>query len=116
MSVPQQAGDQLEERYFYQATDGQWIFLSQLDLRILAAEHGGLANCPGQISTVITGMDTAVQTEGTRRRFKRLSHVPLTGMAALTQLAGGVSACPHAKLCQPGWCLVSATYFFAFKY
>ena len=82
MAIPQQAADQVDDRFFYQAADGQWIFLSQLDLRILAAQHGSLATCPAQLEAVITDMDTVVQTEATRRRFKRLSHVPLTGTLA----------------------------------
>ena len=72
----------MDDRFFYQAADGQWIFLSQLDLRILAAQHGSLATCPAQLEAVIADMDTMVQTEATRRRFKRLSHVPLTGTLA----------------------------------
>ena len=94
------AADQLDDRFFYQAADGQWIFLTQLDLRVLAAEHGGLASCPARVEAVITDMDTVMQTEATRRRFKRMSHVPLTGESACVTTSRQGSVAPRMHSCR----------------
>ena len=67
------------EYLFYQAADGQWAFLSSLDLRILASANGSLQACPRSLQAPIVGLEHVVQTEATRRRFKHLTHIPLTG-------------------------------------
>lgn len=68
------------EFLFYQAADGQWMFMSPLDMRILASVHGSLQSCPALLRAPILSMEAIPQTETTRRRFKSLAHLPLTGL------------------------------------
>lgn len=67
------------EFLFYQAADGQSAFLSPFDLRVLAAAYGSLQACPHTLSAPVLGLEHVVQTDATRKRFKHLAHIPLTG-------------------------------------
>ncbi|XP_067032639.1 E3 ubiquitin-protein ligase RNF10-like [Acropora muricata] len=64
--------------YFYQADDGQNIFLSSLNTRCLIKEYGGLEYCPATITAKILEMDARSQSEDLRKRYRCLSHLPLT--------------------------------------
>ncbi|XP_046840539.1 RING finger protein 10-like [Xenia sp. Carnegie-2017] len=64
--------------YFYQAEDGQYIFLHQVNARCLIKEYGSLENCPSKITGRIVEMESHTQTEEIRRRFRYLRHLPLT--------------------------------------
>ncbi|KAK9803799.1 hypothetical protein WJX73_000160 [Symbiochloris irregularis] len=81
---------------FYQAADGQWVFMSPLDMRILASVHGSLQSCPQSLQAPILSMETITQTETTRRRFKSLAHLPLTGTFALAEIDLASSVPPEA--------------------
>lgn len=64
--------------YFYQADDGQNVFLSSLNARCLIKEYGSLENCPEFITAQILEMDALSQSEALRKQYRYLSHLPLT--------------------------------------
>jgi len=64
--------------YFYQADDGQNIFLHPINARCLVKEYGSLENSPEIISGTILEMEAFSQTHVIRRRYRYLSHLPLT--------------------------------------
>ncbi len=69
-----------ENYYFYQAVDGQWLFLAALDVRILLAHHGGsYAALPPTVCARLLELDRITQTEVIRKKMKFLGHLPLTG-------------------------------------
>ena len=72
------------EYYFYQASDGQWLFLTALDMRILLAHYGSYAALPGRLAAQVVNIDNITQTEAMRKRVKFLGHLPLTGIGATT--------------------------------
>lgn len=64
--------------YFYQADDGQNIFLHPVNARCLVKEYGGLEFCPQLITARVLEMEALSQTEELRRRYRYLGHLPLT--------------------------------------
>lgn len=64
--------------YFYQADDGQNIFLSSVNSRCLIKEYGGLEYCPDTITAQILEMEALSQSDELRKRYRHLSHLPLT--------------------------------------
>lgn len=77
------AGAQREDTfYFYQAEDGQWLFLAPFCMRALVAHYGSYAQLPARISARLLEVEELVQREAVRRRHKFLSHLPLTGACA----------------------------------
>ncbi|DBB05197.1 TPA: hypothetical protein ACH3X3_010439 [Trebouxia sp. C0006] len=67
------------EFYFYQAADGQCVFLHPLVSRALLAHYGSYAACPPEVAGQILEVEDMVQTEATRKRMKHLAHLPLSG-------------------------------------
>ena len=72
--------------YFYQAEDGQHIFLHPINARCLIKEYGSLEHCPQTIVGNIVEMECHTQTEELRRRFRYLRHLPLTCEFAICEL------------------------------
>lgn len=64
--------------YFYQADDGQNVFLSPINARCLIKEYGSLENCPEYITAQIVEMDALTQSETLRKQYRYMSHLPLT--------------------------------------
>lgn len=64
--------------YFYQAEDGQNIFLSPINARCMIKEYGSLESCPDTITAQILEMDAMSQSEALRKQYRFLSHLPLT--------------------------------------
>ena len=67
------------ELYFYQATDGQWLFLHPLLMRILLEHYGGYESLPNSLAGTLLEVEPQVQTEALRKRHKFLGHLPLGG-------------------------------------
>ncbi|KAI8890040.1 hypothetical protein K501DRAFT_169488 [Backusella circina FSU 941] len=63
--------------YFYQAVDGQHIYLHPLDIRILKYEFGDYEKFPRQIEVKVTSVQESTLTEDLRKRCKYLGHLPL---------------------------------------
>ena len=49
------------EFFFYQAADGQWLFLHPMNVRMLLAHAGGYANCPPQVWERACGICIALE-------------------------------------------------------
>ncbi|XP_022257413.1 RING finger protein 10-like isoform X2 [Limulus polyphemus] len=67
-----------ENYYFYQASDGQNIFLHALNVRMLVKEYGSLENCPATITAKILELEGASVDEASRKRMRYLRHLPVT--------------------------------------
>ncbi|CDZ97925.1 Predicted E3 ubiquitin ligase [Phaffia rhodozyma] len=66
--------------YFYQAVDGQHIYLHPLDIRVLLAEYKSYASFPQLLELTVEGAEEGTMNEDLRRRCKYLAHLP-TGCA-----------------------------------
>lgn len=64
--------------YFYQAADGQHIYLHPLNIRMLVEEYGSLDRSPENITAKIVDIERVTVTESVRRRLRYLQHLPLT--------------------------------------
>merc|ERR1719208_491198 len=63
--------------YFYQASDGQPIFLHALNVQMLVTEFGSLENCPSTIKAQILEKDSSLMTTDLRDRLRYLRHLPV---------------------------------------
>ena len=72
--------------YFYQASDGQWLFLSPLNLKMLLAHHGSYAACPPLLTARVLEVEGVAQDEASRRRQRTLAHLPLAATFALAEV------------------------------
>lgn len=72
--------------FFYQAEDGQRIFLHALNARCLVKEYGGLEHGPQTITAKIVEMESVFMTEELRKRLRYLSHLPLTSEFQVAEL------------------------------
>lgn len=75
------------EYYFYQAEDGQHIYLHSINARCLVKQYGSLQNCPESITATIVDIEGISMTEELRRRLKYLGHLPLTCEFRVVELA-----------------------------
>ncbi|GAB1602613.1 hypothetical protein Ahia01_000540900 [Argonauta hians] len=64
--------------YFYQAADGQHIYLHAVNARCLAWEYGSLEFGPQTITADIVEVESIVMTQDLRNRLRYLSHLPLS--------------------------------------
>ncbi|XP_013196029.2 E3 ubiquitin-protein ligase RNF10 [Amyelois transitella] len=63
--------------YFYQAEDGQQIFLNSLNVRVLNASWGALAAAPPFIRGRVVHRETLSLSEQTRKHMPYTAHLPL---------------------------------------
>lgn len=63
--------------YFYQAEDGQQVFLNSLNVRILNESWGALAAAPTTITGRVLHRETLPLTEQTRKHMPYTAHLPL---------------------------------------
>ncbi|CEP17430.1 hypothetical protein [Parasitella parasitica] len=63
--------------YFYQAIDGQHVYLHPLDIRILKHEFGDYDQFPHQLQVQVTNVQESTLTEDLRKKCKYLGHLPL---------------------------------------
>jgi len=71
------------EFYFYQSSDGQWLFLHPLLMRILLAHYGAYQALPASIRGPLVEVEPQMQTPLLRKRHKFLGHMPLGGDPSL---------------------------------
>lgn len=64
--------------YFYQAEDGQHLYLHAMNVKMLEMQYGNLENCPHIIKGKLLEKEEGSLTEDLRRRFRYLGHLPLT--------------------------------------
>ncbi|KAM4707772.1 E3 ubiquitin-protein ligase RNF10 isoform 1-T1 [Discoglossus pictus] len=75
--------------YFYQAEDGQHVFLHPVNVRGLVHQYGSLEQCPEKITASVVEIDGFTVTEEVRRRHRYLCHLPLTCEFSMCEIALG---------------------------
>ncbi|XP_004379069.1 E3 ubiquitin-protein ligase RNF10 isoform X1 [Trichechus manatus latirostris] len=73
--------------YFYQAEDGQHMFLHPVNVRCLVREYGSLEQSPEKISATVVEIVGYSMSEDVRQRHRYLSHLPLTCEFSICELA-----------------------------
>lgn len=63
--------------YFYQAIDGQPLYLHSLNIRMLQTMFGSLDKSPLNITGKIVSKDSCTMSEDLRKRLKYLQHLPV---------------------------------------
>ncbi|XP_061358557.1 uncharacterized protein LOC133302753 [Gastrolobium bilobum] len=81
---------------FYQAADGQHLILHTLNMKCLLHHYGGYDMLPHRISGKILQLETVTQSEAVRRRYRFLSHFPLTTTFQLCEIDLGEMLPPEA--------------------
>ncbi|KOC64579.1 RING finger protein 10, partial [Habropoda laboriosa] len=64
--------------YFYQAEDGQHLYLHAMNVKMLEMQYGNLENSPHVITGKLLEREGGSLTEDLRRRLRYLCHLPLT--------------------------------------
>ncbi|XP_078039457.1 E3 ubiquitin-protein ligase RNF10 [Augochlora pura] len=64
--------------YFYQADDGQHLYLHAMNVKMLELQYGSLENSPHSIQGKLLEKESGSLTEDLRRRLRYLCHLPLT--------------------------------------
>ncbi|XP_054710309.1 RING finger protein 10-like [Uloborus diversus] len=64
--------------FFYQAEDGQHLYLHNINVRMLLKEYGSLEFAPPIIKAKIVEIERVSMTEVLRKRLRYLHHLPLT--------------------------------------
>ncbi|KAJ1093381.1 hypothetical protein NDU88_006482 [Pleurodeles waltl] len=72
--------------YFYQAEDGQHMYLHPVNVRCLVREYGSLEKCPEKITAAVVEIDGFSMSEEVRRRHRYLCHLPLTCEFSICEL------------------------------
>ena len=72
--------------HFYQAEDGQRIFLNSLNLRCLIHEYSQIENCPLKIEAKIVAIENMFMNDELRKRFRYLAHIPLHSEFQIVEL------------------------------
>lgn len=83
---PGQARQPRRVFYFYQASDGQPVFLHGLCVSLLVTEFGSLENCPNFLEGPVLETESGLMTEDTRTRLRYLRHLPLGASYDLAEL------------------------------
>lgn len=76
-----------EFHYFYQAVDGQHLYMHSINLRMLQAQFGSLAQCPPVLTGRIAQREHFSVTEALRKKSKYLQHLPLTTIITVVEVA-----------------------------
>lgn len=64
--------------YFYQAADGQHIYMHNINVRMLEHTYGSLEFCPQTITGRILEKETGSVPEDIRKRHRYMQHLPAT--------------------------------------
>ncbi|XP_050454627.1 RING finger protein 10 isoform X2 [Cataglyphis hispanica] len=64
--------------YFYQAEDGQHLYLDRLNVSMLKKQYGSLEYCPPVITGKLLEKQASISTANLRKKLPCLSHLPLT--------------------------------------
>ncbi|XP_015678094.1 RING finger protein 10 [Protobothrops mucrosquamatus] len=73
--------------YFYQAEDGQCLYLHPVNVRCLVHEYGSLEKSPEEITATVVEISGHSMTEDVRQRHRYLCHLPLTCEFSICELA-----------------------------
>lgn len=98
LELPHDLGDEEADRkrrpkcspkntfYFYQAADGQHIYMHAINARCMVQEYDSLMNCPDSIEATIVELESITMTEELRKRLRYLSHLPLSAEFKVAEL------------------------------
>lgn len=75
--------------YYFQAADGQAIFLHALNVRMLVRDYGSLEHSPATIAARIVEIEGVSIDAEMRRRLRYLRHLPLTCEIQVVELQLG---------------------------
>jgi len=77
---------------YYQSQDGQNVFIHPLNMKCILHHYGGdLTQAPACIEGEVVEIESFVQTEEKRNRFRFLSHLPIASTVTLCELDLGQS-------------------------
>lgn len=86
VQVTQNDSDSKGFCFFYQAEDGQHIYLHNVNIRMLLKEYGSLEFCPPVLTAKIMEIESKTMVEVLRKRLRYLQHLPLTCEFQLVEL------------------------------
>lgn len=72
--------------YFYQADDGQHLYLNAMNVKMLEKQYGSLENCPHTIKGKLLEKEGGSITKELRNRMRYLCHLPLTCQFELAEI------------------------------
>ncbi|XP_024944148.1 RING finger protein 10 [Cephus cinctus] len=72
--------------YFYQAEDGQHVYLHAMNVKMLELQYGNLEHCPRSIIGKIVEKEAGSITEELRRRLRYLCHLPITCQIEIAEI------------------------------
>ncbi|XP_076669031.1 E3 ubiquitin-protein ligase RNF10 isoform X1 [Andrena cerasifolii] len=72
--------------YFYQANDGQHLYLHAMNVKMLEMQYGRLENSPHVITGKLLEKEGGSLTEDLRRRVRYLCHLPLTSQFEVAEI------------------------------
>ncbi|XP_014220096.1 RING finger protein 10 isoform X1 [Trichogramma pretiosum] len=72
--------------YFYQANDGQNIYLHPMNIDMLIQEYGSLENSPKMIEGTVLEKKYECYTEESRHRIRYLEHLPLCSVYEIVEI------------------------------
>lgn len=75
-----------EHLYLYQKSDGQWIFLNTLNMKMLHRWKGGYQDLPATIQARVVEVERLNQTEFMQKRLKLFSHIPISATFYLCEV------------------------------
>lgn len=72
--------------YFYQAADGQLLYMHSINVRMLQAMYGSLDRSPNMIRGKVVQKESCSMTEVLRKRLKYLQHLPVTSQFEVVEI------------------------------
>jgi len=72
--------------HFFQCLDGRNIFLHPLNIKCLVSFYGRMEDAPLKLSASILEIESFIQTEESRKRYRFLSHLPLQSKVQFCEL------------------------------
>jgi hypothetical protein len=84
--MPTQSNQQSKYFFYYQAADGQNIFLHSVNTRMLQEMYGCLEKSPQQIKGRIVQIESCSLNEDLRKRLKYLQHLPVTSQFDVVEI------------------------------
>jgi Zinc finger, C3HC4 type (RING finger) len=80
------AGANTKYHYFYQAEDGQNLFLHSLNSRLLQAAYGALEQSPLTVTGKIVQKDCCSLSDDLRKRLRYLQHLPVSSSFEIVEI------------------------------
>lgn len=84
--TPHQPPSQNKHFYFYQACDGQQIYLHAVNVQMLELSYGSLKDSPATLTGVIMEKESGSMTVELRRRLRYLQHLPVTAQFEVAEI------------------------------